>query len=261
MIGGGAMGGAIAEGLVSLDGVEVTIVEADPERAQWWRERGEVRVCDLADAVSNADVVFLAVKPHQILDTLRAAKDHLPEDVIVVSIAAGITVAAMERELPAGTSVIRTMPNTPVRVGKGVVGLSAGSACSHEDIDLVRMLLASVSLVVPIEEELLDALTATSGSGPAYLFYLAEAMKLGATSLGLSEQTANALVAHTLSGAAELLLSEPDKAVELRASVTSKGGTTAAATAVFDEADLRGIVVKAMHANRDRARELAGEAH
>lgn len=261
MIGGGAMGGAIAEGLVSLDGVSVTIVEADPERAQWWRERGDVRVADLADAVSDADVVFLAVKPHQILDTLHSVKNHLPEHVVVVSIAAGITVAAMERELPAGMSVIRTMPNTPVRVGKGVVGLSASRACSHEDVDLVRTLLSSVSLVVPIEEELLDSLTATSGSGPAYLFYLAEAMKLGAVDLGLSEETANALVAHTLAGAAELLLAEPDRAEELRASVTSKGGTTAAATAVFDAADLRGTVVDAMRANRDRARELAAEAN
>ena len=261
MIGGGAMGGAIAEGWVSLDAVDVTIVEADPERAQWWRERGDVRVADLADAVSDADVVFLAVKPHQIIDTLHSVKDHLPHHVVVVSIAAGITVAAMEKELPAGMAVIRTMPNTPVRVGKGVVGLSAGSACSPEDVDLVRTLLSSVSLVVPIEEELLDSLTATSGSGPAYLFYLAEAMKLGAVDLGLSEETANALVAHTLAGAAELLLAEPDRAEELRASVTSKGGTTAAATAVFDESDVRGIVVKAMQANRDRAREMAAEAN
>jgi pyrroline-5-carboxylate reductase len=261
MIGGGAMGGAIAEGLVSLDGVVVTIVEANPERAQWWRDRGDVRVAELADALSDADVVFLAVKPHQIVDTLHAAQEHLPENVVVVSIAAGITLNAMQQELPAGMSVIRSMPNTPVRVGKGVVGLSAGSACSQQDVDLVSTLLSSVSLVAPIEEELLDSLTATSGSGPAYLFYLAEAMKLGAMDLGLPEETANALVANTLSGAAELLLAEPDKAVELRASVTSKGGTTAAATAVFDAADLRGIVVNAMRANRDRARELAVEAN
>lgn len=260
MVGGGAMGGAIAEGLVSLEGVDVTVVEANAERAQWWRERGDVRVANLIDALSGADVVFLAVKPHQILDTLRAMGDHLPANAIVVSIAAGITVEAIERELPVGTSVIRTMPNTPVRVGKGVVGLSAGKSVSEDDVELVSTLLSSVSLVVPVEEELLDALTATSGSGPAYLFYLAEAMKNGAIDLGLPESTADVLVAHTLMGAAELLMAEPDKAVELRASVTSKGGTTAAATAVFDESDLRGIVVKAMRANRDRAQELAQDS-
>lgn len=251
------MGGAIAEGLVSLDAVDVTIVEANPERSQWWRDRGDVRVADLVDAVRAADVVFLAVKPHQVVDTLRAARDLLPPDAVIVSIAAGVTVDVMQRELPEGTSVIRTMPNTPVRVGRGAVGLSAGSSCSDRDVALITDLLSPVAVVVPVDESLLDALTATSGSGPAYVFYLAEAMKLGAMDLGLPEHTANTLVAHTLAGAAELLVAEPDKAVELRASVTSKGGTTAAATAVFDEADFAGIVVRAMRANRDRARELA----
>lgn len=257
MIGGGAMGGAIAEGLLARDDVNVTIVEADPDRAQWWRDRGDVSVTDLESSLPDADVVFLAVKPHQIVQTLRDARDFIPPDAVVVSIAAGVTVEVMEQELPAGTSVVRTMPNTPVRVGRGVVGLSVGSSCSDEDAALITDLLSSVALVVPIGEDLLDSLTAASGSGPAYLFYLAEAMKLGAMDLGLSEETASLLVAHTLAGASELLLAEPDKAVELRASVTSKGGTTAAATAVFDEADLRGIVLEAMRANRDRARELA----
>lgn len=257
MIGGGAMGGAIAEGLVTLDGVQVTIVEADPDRAQWWHERGDVKVADLSTAVADADVVFLAVKPHHIVPMLREAGEVLPADAVVVSIAAGVTVDVMERELPPGTSVIRTMPNTPVRVRRGVVGLSASATCSADDVALVSGLLSPVSVVVPIAEELLDALTATSGSGPAYLFYLAEAMKLGAIDLGLPEQTAELLVAQTLAGAAELLAAEPDKAVELRSSVTSKGGTTAAATAVFDASDLKGTVVDAMRANRDRARELA----
>lgn len=261
MIGGGAMGGAITEGLVVLDGVDVTVVEADPERAQWWRSRSDVSVADLSSAVAGAEVVFLAVKPHQIVETLRSIRDSLEPDAVVVSIAAGITVAALERELPTGAAVIRTMPNTPVRIGRGVVGLSAGTAVRSHHVSLVTSLLSSVSVVIPIAEELLDALTATSGSGPAYLFYLAEAMKLGAVDLGLPEETANALVAQTLAGAAELLAAEPDKAVELRSSVTSKGGTTAAAIAVFDAADVKGVVVDAMRANRDRARELADDAN
>lgn len=259
MIGGGAMGGAIVEGLVTMDAVAVTVVEADEQRAAWWRARGDVEVADLLQAVADADVVFLAVKPHQVIDTVHDFRGSLGADSIVVSIAAGITVDAMERELPAGTSVIRTMPNTPVRVGRGVVGLSAGSHCSPEQVNRVSAMLESVAMVVPIDEELLDALTATSGSGPAYVFYLAEAMKRGAEDLGLSASVASAIIAETFVGAAELLAAEPDKAVELRASVTSKGGTTAAATAVFDSADLPGIVVQAMRANRDRARELADE--
>ena len=257
MIGGGAMGGAIAEGLVALDAVEVTIVETDPDRAQWWRDRGDVSVDDLATAVSTADVVFLAVKPHHIVDSLRAARPSLREGAVIVSIAAGVTLDVIEREVPAGTPVVRTMPNTPVRVGRGVVGLATGTSCSPENVELVRSLLESVALVVSIDEESMDALTATSGSGPAYLFYLAEAMGRGATALGLPEDVAASLVAQTLLGAAELLAADPQNAAELRASVTSKGGTTAAAIAVFDSADVMGTVVDAMRANRDRARELA----
>lgn len=260
MIGAGAMGGAIVEGLVRLDSVSVTVVEADEQRAAGWRARGDVEVADLLTAVADADVVFLAVKPHQVIETLRACRESLGADCTVVSIAAGITVDAMQRELPAGTSVIRTMPNTPVRIGRGVVGLSAGSHCSPEQADRVRAMLESVAMVVPIDEELLDALTATSGSGPAYVFYLAEAMKRGAEDLGLPSNVASAIIAQTFVGAAELLAAEPDRAVELRTSVTSKGGTTAAATGVFDAVDLPGIVVQAMRANRDRARELAEES-
>ena len=257
MVGGGAMGGAIAEGLVALDAVEVTIVEADPDRAQWWRDRGDVLVGDLATAVSTADVVFLAVKPHQVVDSLRAARNSLRTGVVVVSIAAGVTLEAIEREVPAGTPVIRTMPNTPVRIGRGVVGLATGTSCSPEHVELVGSLLESVALVVAIDEEAMDALTATSGSGPAYLFYLAEAMRRGATTLGLPDDVAAELVAQTLLGAAELLAADPQQAAGLRASVTSKGGTTAAAIAVFDSADVMGTVVDAMRANRDRARDLA----
>ncbi len=260
MIGAGAMGGAIVEGLVTMDGVAVTVVEADDQRAAGWRARGDVEVADLLTAVANADVVFLAVKPHQVIETLRTFRESLGAGSVVVSIAAGITVDAMQRELPVGTSVIRTMPNTPVRVGRGVVGLAAGSHCGAEQVDRVRELLESVAMVVPIDEELIDALTATSGSGPAYVFYLAEAMKRGAEELGLPANVASAIIAQTFVGAAELLAAEPDKAVELRASVTSKGGTTAAATAVFDAADLPGIVAQAMRANQDRARELAEES-
>ena len=257
MVGGGAMGGAIVEGLVGLEGVDVTVVEADTQRAQAWRERADVDVSDATSAAAEADVVVVAVKPHHVVDVLREIGPSLREGAIVVSIAAGVTLEVLERESPAGTPIVRTMPNTPVRVGRGVVGLSAGSNCTDSHVAMVSGLLSPVAHVVPVDEELIDALTATSGSGPAYLFYLAEAMQRGAAELGLPEDVAANLVAQTLVGAAELLAAEPGSARELRASVTSKGGTTAAATAVFDAAHFDQIVVDAMRANRDRARELA----
>lgn len=259
MVGGGVMGGAIIDGLLAVEDVEVAIVETDPDRARSWKDRG-VGVVELREGIARADVVFLAVKPHQIVDVLTEAADAFTPDTIVVSIAAGVPLEVLERHVPASVRVIRTMPNMPMRVGRGVVGLSPGSGCDGAQVARVRTLLEPVALVVPIPEELLDSLTATSGSGPAYVFYLAEAMKLGAIDLGLSRELASTLVAEAIMGAALLLIERPDDAIELRASITSKGGTTAAATAVFDEADMRGIVVRAMNANRDRARELADES-
>lgn len=261
MIGGGVMGGAIVEGVLeaAIDdrSVRVCIVEADAERARAWRERGDVDVADLVEAISEANVVFLAVKPHQITDVLAEIAPNLPSDAVVVSIAAGVTLATMEANLAAGSAVIRTMPNTPTRIGQGVIGLVPGAGCSHGQVDLVRALLEPVALVIEVPESQIDALTATSGSGPAYVFYLAEAMQQGAEDLGLSPEVAAQLVSETISGAAELLSAEPENAAGLRASVTSKGGTTAAAVAVFDDEDMRGTIARGMQANVRRAREMA----
>jgi pyrroline-5-carboxylate reductase len=260
MIGGGAMGGAIVEGIVSgVSGVDVVVVEANKELADRWRSRGDVEVAPLADAVRAADVVFLAVKPHQITDVLREAGGSLKPNCTVVSIAAGVSLELLESVAPSGTSVIRAMPNTPVRIGRGVVGLSAGAGCSPEQLEQVSALLEPVSTVVTIPESLIDALTATSGSGPAYVFYLAESMTRAAVKLGLDHETASTLVSQTLLGAAELLAQSPGDPAGFRAAVTSKGGTTAAATAVFDERDLPSIVEAAMRAASDRAEEMARE--
>ncbi len=262
MVGGGVMGGAILEGFLgsTIDArpVEVRVVEADPDRARSWQERG-VEVASLTDAVSGADVVFLAVKPHQILAVIDEMASSLAPGVVVVSIAAGIPLSAMQERLGSDTAVIRAMPNTPVRVGKGVIGLVVGPACTPVNVGLVRRLVEPNAVTVEVVEEQLDALTATSGSGPAYVFYLAEAMRRGAQELGLPSDVAAALVAETITGAAELLSREPRDAEGLRESVTSKGGTTAAAVAVFDEAGMREIVAEAMRANVRRSQEMADE--
>ncbi len=262
MVGGGVMGGAIAEGFLdsTIDDrpVDVRVVEADRERARYWQDRG-VRVAELADAAGDADVVFLAVKPHQIHAVLDRIAPSLGEHSIVVSIAAGIPLQALQAPLGPGAAVIRTMPNTPVRVGKGVIGLAVGSSCTPAQVSLVRRLLEPNALTVEVPEGQLDALTATSGSGPAYVFYLAEAMLRGARELGLPADTAALLVAETITGAAELLAREPENAEGLRKSVTSKGGTTAAAIDVFERAGVREIVSEAMQANVRRSQEMADE--
>ena len=264
MVGGGVMGGALVEGFLGavVDGrpTHVSVVEADPVRADAWREREGVEVAQLEQAVAEAAVVVLAVKPHQIIEVLGEVASSLATDAVVVSIAAGITLDTMQAAAPAGTSIIRTMPNTPTRVGKGVIGLVPGANCNRDQVALVGSLLQPMALVVEIPEEQIDALTATSGSGPAYVFYLAEAMRQGAEELGLPSPIAAMLVAETFAGAAELLMGDPQDAEGLRASVTSKGGTTAAAIAVFEEEDMRGIVARGMKANVQRSIEMADES-
>lgn len=263
MIGGGVMGGALVEGFLDqvIDGraVRVRVVEADEQRARAWQAREGVDVLSLDQAVLDADVVFLAVKPHQIVSVLADVAPLLPPDAVVASIAAGVPLAIMEEHLPAGAAVVRTMPNTPTRIGEGVIGVVPGSACTNDQLVVVTALLNPVALVVEVPESQLDALTATSGSGPAYVFYLAEAMRRGAEELGLPSTVAAQLVAQTISGAAELLSADPENATGLRESVTSKGGTTAAAIAVFDDEDMRGTIARGMTANVRRSEEMADE--
>ena len=213
------------------------------------------------EAVAGASVVFLAVKPDQIESVVRQAAQTINPSAIVVSVAAGVPLAKVTSWLPSGFAVIRTMPNTPMQVGRGVVAVSAGIGCNDSQLALVAAMFEPMAAVISIEEDLLDAVTATSGSGPAYVFYLAEAMQRGAQELGLPEDAAATLVAETIAGAGELLVRSPGKAGDLRSSVTSKGGTTAAACAVFDTNRVRDVVLDAMVAARDRARELASGEH
>ena len=199
MVGGGVMGGALVEGFLGavVNGrpTQVSVVEADPVRADAWRQREGIAVAQVEQAVAEASVVVLAVKPHQVVEVLGEMSSSLGTDAVVVSIAAGITLETMQAVAPAGTSIIRTMPNTPTRVGKGVIGLVPGANCSRDQVAMVTSLLQPMALVVEIPEGQIDALTATSGSGPAYVFYLAEAMRQGAEGLGLPSSMAAKLVA------------------------------------------------------------------
>lgn len=259
VLGGGVMGETLAIGFLRLDPQpDVVIVEKQPERAAFLHATLGLPVLELDDAVAGADVVVLVVKPQDTPALLERMGGAVQPGAVVISIAAGIRTETIEAAVPAGVSVVRAMPNTPARIGQGMTGISGGATCTSQGRDLAQRLLESVGLVVTVPEDLQDAVTAVSGSGPAYLFYLAEAMAAAAVELGLDADAARRMVSQTLLGAAMLLDASAEPAAELRRKVTSPGGTTAAAISVLDERSVDGAVVEALRAARDRSRELSG---
>jgi pyrroline-5-carboxylate reductase len=259
ILGGGVMGETLAAGfLARLEPTPaVVIAEKRPERAAELADRLGVRVASMSDAVSDADVVVLAVKPQDFRAMLAELAPCLRSGALVISIAAGISTTMMEELMPS-FAVIRVMPNTPARINRGVAGISAGSACTAADLDLAARLMESVGVVVRVPESLQDAVTAVSGSGPAYVFYLAEAMIAAGMEMGLSAADARVMTVNTILGAGELLAASDEDPAVLRANVTSPNGTTAAAIASMEASSIRDAIKAAMTAARDRSIELSG---
>lgn len=264
VLGGGVMGGTLAAGFLRTEPVPVvTVVEKRAERAAELRAQLGVTVVDPDDgaataAITAADVVVFVVKPQDLPAMLADVGPLLRPGSVAISIAAGISTATIEATVPSGVGVVRAMPNTPARIDLGVTGVSAGSACPPAAMALAESLLASVGMVVEVPEALQDAVTALSGSGPAYVFYLAEAMTAAGVELGLDEATATRMANGTILGAASLLAAAGEPAAELRRQVTSPGGTTAAAIATFDRLAVGDGVRAGVAAARDRSRELSG---
>jgi len=259
VLGGGVMGETLASALGQADPVpDIVVAEKRPERAAELAERLGVRIASPVDAVRGADVVILVVKPQDTLALLDEVGARIEPGSTVISIAAGIRTSTVEQAVPAGVHVVRAMPNTPASIGQGVTGISAGAQCPPEALALAEALLARVGLVVCVREELQDAVTAVSGSGPAYLFYLAEGMVAAGRDLGLEAEVARDMVVQTLVGAALLLQSSQEDAAELRRRVTSPQGTTAAAIGTLDDLGVGDAVRAALTAARDRSRELSG---
>jgi pyrroline-5-carboxylate reductase len=233
---------ASADAIFSNHGVQATALESDSAAN--------------SSAAKGADLVILAVKPNMILETLSEVAAALKPDCLVVSVAAGITTAAMEEQLSGNTAVVRAMPNTPSVVGLGVTGISKGSNVSNEKLDLAVELFSSVGKVLVVDESKIDALSTISGSGPAYVFYFAEKLITAAKSLGFSEQEASLMVKETFLGSATLLATSSSSPEELRQQVTSPNGTTMQATGRFDAADLERVFIEATEAALARAKEL-----
>lgn len=257
IVGAGAMGEVFVAGLLRT-GIEpgrLVISEKREERATEVAQRFGVRPVSLAEVGRECATVLLLVKPQDVVGVLDELARTLVDGTVVISLAAGVRLSTIEERLPRA-AVVRAMPNTPAFVDLGITAISPGTSCSDDQAAYVESLLAAVGPVVRVPEELQDAVTATSGSGPAYVFRLIEAMTAGAVSLGIPQDTARQLVTQTVLGAATMASAPGADAAVLRQQVTSPGGTTAAALHVFDEGDLMGLVARAMAAARDRGREL-----
>jgi pyrroline-5-carboxylate reductase len=207
------------------------------------------------EAVRGRDVVVVAVKPRDVAQLVQPIANALTGDQLVVSLAAGVTTASYEAMLPE-SRVVRAMPNTPAIVGEGVTGLAAGTRASVDDLETARTILGAVGSVRIMDESLLDAVTAVSGTGPAYVFLLAEALTDAAIREGLPRDIAESFVNQTVRGAGHLLTASEKTPSELRAQVTSPGGTTAAAVHVLEERGFRALIEDAVQAAARRAGEL-----
>jgi pyrroline-5-carboxylate reductase len=259
IIGAGVMGETLLAGLVRagrrVD--ELLVGEKRPERAAELEERYGVEVVSNVEAAQKADTLALVVKPQDMADVLAEIAPVLRPGQLVVSLAAGITTAFVESHVPEGVAVVRVMPNTPALVDEGMAAISPGSHCDESPLAEAAPLLASTGRVVRVPEKQQDAVTAISGSGPAYVFYVVESMIEAGVHLGLPRATSTELVVQTLVGSAKMLRETGTHPTVLREQVTSPGGTTAAALRELENHKVRAAFLSAMEAARDRSRDLA----
>jgi len=263
-IGGGNMASSLIGGLLS-DGAgtdSIQVLDPDPEQQARVKDRFGVRCIDSVDEIGANDCVVIAVKPDKVGVVCQGFANRSPADnpSLFLSVAAGVTANAMALWLPEGAAIIRTMPNTPALLGLGATALFANTACTDEHKSAATSLMKAAGITVWVETEAqLDAVTALSGSGPAYFFYLIEHMVQSGIELGLPADSAQDLAIQTAIGAATMARDAGPSPSELRAQVTSKGGTTHAAVTTFDSCDLPATIKAAMQAAHDRAVELGKE--
>jgi pyrroline-5-carboxylate reductase len=258
IIGAGVMGETLLSGLIrgGRDVADLLVGEKRPDRAAELREKYGVTVVPNTEAAA-AETVVLVVKPQDMADVLTEIAPHLRAGQLVVSLAAGITTRAIEKHIPDGVAVVRVMPNTPALVDEGMAAISAGSHCDAAHLEVAEQLLSTTGRVVQVPEKQQDAVTAISGSGPAYLFFVVEAMIEAGVHLGLPRTTATELVVPTVVGSAKLLRETGTHPTVLREQVTSPGGTTAAAIRELEGHKVRAAFLTAMEAARNRSVSLA----
>ena len=261
-VGGGNLGTALLSGLLGGESPRYTpdqiqVVEASAERAAYLRDRFGIATPPLAEAVRTAGTVLIAVKPHHVGGLLADLAGEVTDDQLLISAAGGVRIGQIEQALSTKTAVVRCMPNTPAAVGEGMIALAGGTHATSAHLAEVEALLQTVGRVVQVPEQQLDAITAISGSGPAYFFYLAEALIDAAVLVGLPRPFAEELVIQTAVGAAMMLREPGADPVQLRAAVSSPGGMTIAAVREFENRAVRSAVMAAAEAARDRSIALA----
>ena len=259
IFGAGVMGETLLSGLVRAgrDAGEIVVTERREERAQQLTSTYGVRTMSNVEAAKVATTLVLVVKPQDMSGLVTEIAPHLREGALVVSLAAGITTGYLENLLPTGTAVVRVMPNTPALVDEGMAAISRGSHCDESHLAEAEELMASTGRVIRVPERQQDAVTAISGSGPAYLFFVVESMIEAGVHLGLPRGTATELVVQTVVGSAKLLRETGEHPTVLRERVTSPGGTTAAALRELEDHKVRAAFLTAVEAARDRSRALA----
>src|SRR5450631_1047893 len=259
ILGTGVMGSTLLSGLIrsGRDPAELVITGRNAVRAEELARTYGVRLMTNVDAARVADTLVLVVKPQDMDGLLAEIRGHVPEGTLVVSLAAGITTAFLEERLPLGTAVVRVMPNTPALVDEGMAAVSPGQHCDEVHLAEAEELLRSCGKVLRVAEKHLDAVTAISGSGPAYIFYVVEAMIEAGVLLGMPRTTSTELVVQTLYGAATMLKETGQHPTVLREQVSSPGGTTMAALRELDDHKVRAAFVTAMEAAAERSRQLA----
>lgn len=257
-IGGGNMARALIGGLIAQGWApnDIGVVELNADKRKQLQEEYGITTSDQLPSAATADIVVLAVKPQQLRD-IAIFLGSLLRNQLVISIAAGIRSADLIRWLGGYDAVIRVMPNTPAQIRAGVSALFAAPGVSTEQRTQADKILSAVGTTVWLDDEAqMDAVTAVSGSGPAYVFYFIEAMQQAARELGLSAEQARDLSLQTFLGASQLALQSTERPDVLRAQVTSKGGTTEKAVLSMETAGVKGCIVRALHAAADRSREM-----
>jgi pyrroline-5-carboxylate reductase len=261
-LGAGKMATALGKGFVSAGLVAPDhLIASDPIKAArdaFAKETGGRVSNSNFDIVAGADVLFLAVKPDQVVDLLGELGLNLDSRKhLLVSIAAGVPLAKMEAAVPPGTRIIRVMPNTPALVGASASAFATGTAATRADAELATRLLGSVGLALEVKEKLLDAVTGVSGSGPAYAFLIIEALADGGVAAGLPRDIAQKLAAQTLLGAAKMVLETGQHPGALKDAVCSPGGTTIEAMHELEKGGVRAALITAVRAAADKAKKLA----
>jgi pyrroline-5-carboxylate reductase len=258
ILGGGKIGEALLSGLLRGERTpaDVVVAEKHGERASYLAETYGVKTADAVDAVASARTVVLAVKPQDIDALLAEIRDAVTSDHVVVSVAAGVPTSRIERGLAKDVPVVRCMPNTPALVDQAMTAVSAGAHADVDHLAIAESLLGAVGRVVRVPESQLDAVTALSGSGPAYFFYLVEAMIDAGILLGLPRSLAAELIVQTAIGSAVMLRDSGEHPVQLREAVTSPGGTTIAAIRELEVHGVRAALLAAIEAAARRSREL-----